>query len=739
MHAAFQTVCLIAILFFASLLSSLAQSINEVFEIPKLNGKISVDGKVDEAVWATIDPLPLIMHWPDYEGQITEPTEFRIAYYNQFIYVGAICYDSDPSGMQGPTFQRDGLSQQSDHVALILDPYNDNENAVFFAVAPTGSRSDFAIKNDAQGIGTISDSWNSYWIANTSTDENGWQVEMRIPFSSLRFQVQDGKVELGLIVYRYTARKRELSSYPAIRPDWCFWSFVKPSQAQTVSFEGIQNKRPWYTSPYLLLGTGYHHQTNGQGIYEKIDDPNFQVGLDIQHAFSDNLNADFTINTDFAQVEADNQVVNLSRFSLFFPEKRRFFLERASTFDFQYDLNNNLFYSRRIGIEDGDLIPLYGGVRLVGRLNKWDVGFLNMQSREKDDFPSENFGVLRLRRNILNQRSYVGGMFTSRIGTDGHRNFAYGIDGIINLFKQDYLQVNVAQTQDTNDTTGISAIDRSRIYLMWENRIINGFGYRFSYSNVGANYNPGVGFEQRFNFSQFGDQLFYSWFAPEESSLRQTTITLNGSVSLNNSSNQLETYLVGLSSSWIWNRNAQLTIGLEDFFDDVPNEFSLSDDIKITPGAYSNISGSVEYSTPAVNFIKLEMIGKIGSFYDGDLSSISLAPEIVFSKYFQLATFYQFTHIDFKDMNKKFQSHLARLNMATSINVKLSASAFVQFNTLDEISAINFRLRYAPVDGNDLYFVYNEILNTNPMSEIPHLPPSDNRAILLKYIHTFKL
>ncbi|MCK5101561.1 MAG: hypothetical protein KAR17_02060, partial [Cyclobacteriaceae bacterium] len=185
---------------------------------------------------------------------------------------------------------------------------------------------------------------------------------------------------------------------------------------------------------------------NGQGKYDKIDDLDFQIGLDIQHAFSDNLNADFTINTDFAQVEADNQVVNLSRFSLFFPEKRRFFLERASTFDFQYDLNNNLFYSRRIGIEDGELIPLYGGARLVGRLNKWDVGFLNMQSREKDDFPSENFGVLRLRRNILNQRSYVGGMFTSRIGTDGHRNFAYGIDGIINLFKQDYLQVNVAQT-----------------------------------------------------------------------------------------------------------------------------------------------------------------------------------------------------------------------------------------------------------------------------------------------------
>lgn len=733
-----QYTCLFACLLIANLCSGQAPPTKDVFEIPKLTNKINVDGKIDEDVWFTINPIPLTMHWPDYEGKLTEHTEFRVAYDNQFIYVSAICNDSDPSGIQDPTFLRDGISQQSDHIALILDPYDDNENALFFVVAPSGARSDVAIKNDAQGIAPMNTSWNSYWIANTSTDNNGWQAEMRIPFSSLRFQVQNEKVEMGMIAYRYIARKREMSTYPAIRPDWGFLSFVKPSQAKAVSFEDIKNKRPWYTSPYLLLGTGYHHKTNDQGDYEKVDDPNLQIGLDIQHAFSDNLNADFTINTDFAQVEADNQEVNLSRFSLFFPEKRRFFLERASTFDFQYDLNNNLFYSRRIGIQDGELIPLYGGARLVGRLNKWDVGFLNMQSREKDDYPSENFGVLRLRRNILNQRSYLGGMFTSRIDTDGHRNIAYGVDGIVNLFKQDYLQVNIAQTQDTNDTTGISSIDKSRIFLMWENRIINGFGYRFSYSNVGANYNPGMGFERRFNYSQFGDHLFYSWFAPEESSLRQTTITFNGNVSLNNASSQMETYLLGISSLWTWDRNAILTIGIEDFFDDVPEEFTLSDDITIQSGEYSNISGSLEYSTPAVNLIKLAIIAKLGSFYGGNLSSISLTPGIVFSKYFRLNAFYQYTYINFNELGELFKSHLARINMATSINVKLSASAFVQFNSLDEINAINFRLRYAPVDGNDLYFVYNEILNTDPLSEIPHLPVSDNRVLMLKYIHTFR-
>jgi hypothetical protein len=341
-----------------------SQDINSAYSIQKLNGELKIDGLINESVWKGITPLPLTMHWPDYKGTITEETEVRIAYNDQYLFVSAICYDTKPGAIQTTSFQRDGVSQQTDQVTLILDPYNDNENSLLFVVTPIGARADITVKNDAQGDGSVSTSWNSYWIAESTIDENGWQTEMRIPFSSLRFQVNDNKVEMGMSIYRYVARKRELNTYPAIRPDWGFWSFGKASQAQTVEFEGIQNKRPWYTSPYLLVGTGHHYETDDQNQHVRINDNDFQVGLDVQHAFSDNLNADFTINTDFAQVEADNQVVNLSRFSLFFPEKRRFFLERASTFDFKFDLNNNMFYSRNIGIENGNIVPLYGGARL---------------------------------------------------------------------------------------------------------------------------------------------------------------------------------------------------------------------------------------------------------------------------------------------------------------------------------------------------------------------------------------
>jgi len=702
-------------------------------------GEIHIDGRVDEAAWSNVHPLPLTMHWPVYKGEITEPTEIRVTYDEQHLYVSAVCYDSDPSKIQAPTFQRDRWGQDMDQLTILLDPYNDNENGLIFSVTASGSRIDVAIKNDAQGDDIMNLSWNSYWDASSTRDERGWQAEIRIPFSSLRFQEKNGRVEMGLTVFRYLARKRELDIYPPIPPDWGFWSFAKASQAQTVSFEGIQNKRPLYVSPYALSGLGHHHEYDNNGHYGEQKDRKFQAGLDVQHAFSDNLNADFTVNTDFAQVEADNQVVNLSRYSLFFPEKRKFFLERASIFDFHTDLNNNMFYSRRIGIKEGEMIPLWGGARLVGRFNKWDVGFLNMQSKGTGDFSSENFGVLRLRKNVFNQRSYVGGMMTSRIGMDGQRNFVYGADGIINLFREDYLQVNLARSWDSGDTSDVGLFERSRIYLMWERSTEKGFGYKFSYSSVGEHYKPGLGFEQRYNFSQFGDRIFYSWFAPEESSLRQTTITLKGGVSFSNTSYDLETSVIGLESRWSWKRGSELAVNVEQLQDDVPELFRLSDDFIILPAQYANTSMGIRFSSPPVGLLHAQTSLMAGTFYGGKLVSWNISPNVSLSKYFQMSAYYEYNTIVFPDLEKPFRSHVARLNLVASLSVKFSMSGFVQFNSIQNISTFNFRLRYNPKDGNDLYLVYNEVLNNGPLPDVPYSPLSDSRTIMVKYVHTFRL
>lgn len=716
-----------------------AQDANAPVKAVKLSQEINFDGIVDEAFWGSIPKVPLVMHWPSFGGSLTENTEIRMYYDDEYIYIGAICYDSEPDKMQEISFKRDAISEQADAIALVLDPYDDNENALVFSVTITGSRADYSIKNDAQGGDTWNLSWNSYWDAKVTTTSEGWQSEMRIPFSSLRFQVEDDKVVMGVGAYRYIARKREMQIYPEIPPDWGFWSFTKPSMLASTEFEGVKNKRPWYTSPYILGGTGYHYEEDDLGNNVKINDDDLQIGLDIQHAFSDNLNADFTINTDFAQVEADNQTINLSRFSLFFPEKRRFFLERSSTFDFKADGNNNLFYSRRIGIEDGELIPMLGGARLVGRVGDWDIGVINLQSRKlNDDIAVENFGVLRLRRNVLNQRSYVGGMFTSRFNADGRDNFAYGFDGIINVFGEDYLKINLAQSQDSEEDSGLNTLDRSRLYLEWENRQSKGFGYGFSYSNVGDDYNPGLGFERRFNFTEIQSEIGYIWFVDESLKLRTIEISANAGTSFSNSTNKLETRTFEGELGLGWDRGNNLGIRIEQLKDRVPEAFDLSDEIEIVANEYDNTTLTLTYQTAPVGLLLANFESQIGTFYGGDIITASIAPEFVVSKYLQFTGFYQYSNIDFADLNETFESHLARINMTVSLNVRWTASTFAQVNTLNEISAVNFRLRFNPVDGNDFYLVYNEVINNNPDSVVPRLPVSETRAILAKYVHTFR-
>lgn len=708
-------------------------------EIPSLSTPIEFDGKVSEGEWNAIDFLPLVSHWPTYSEKPNARTLLRVAYDEKYLYWSAVCF-GNLSFIQEPSFERDAISMTMDQVTILLDAYNDNENGVSFVVTPTGSRADLSVLNDAQGASPIDLSWNSYWEARVSKMDSAWMMEARIPFSSLRFQPVNGKVTMGLIAYRYMPRNREMDIYPNVPPDWGFWSFFKPSKGQDVSFSIVRNKRPWFTSPYLLAGAGYHHIKPDEATYpEKINDNRVTAGLDVQHALTDNMNLDITINTDFAQVEADDQIVNLSRFSFFFPEKRRFFLERSSIMDFGFDNNNRLFYSRRIGINNGKLAPLWGGARLVGRVGKYDVGFLNIQSREKDGNPSENFGVLRLRRRVSKNNSYIGGILTSRSDWKGSNNLAYGLDGIINLFKNDYLKLNIAGTYDSQDTISYSNFlnDRTRIYVMWENRSQVGFNYSLSYSQVDKNYAPGIGFELRNNFKAVGDKLSYGWFTKESKTLRYIRFDLLGTAYFSSSPNQLESFLASPTYYMEWKKNSNLTVAFNRYYDNVPKAFDLSNSIQIAPKEYINKDISVSYQTPSVNFLNASFSATSGTFYGGNRLSLGITPTYVISKYLTLSGFYQYNHIAF-DNNLAYEAHVGRLKVSTSLNVHLSINAFVQVNSLTNVSAANFRLRYNWKDGNDLYFVYNEGLN-NHGKEDSTLPFSDYRAIIVKYIYTFHL
>ena len=236
----------------------LAQSGNQAFVLQALEGDIVLDGKVDEDAWQKIESLPLVTHWPEFGNQPADHTEIRITYDEKYIYVSGIM-KAKPEHILAASFKRDIWTLGTDYLTLTLDTYNDNENALVFSTTPTGSRTDVAVSNDANFVDT---SWDTFWECEAMYDDKGWTAEMRIPFASMGFQEKDGLVEMGLAIMRYTARKNEMFVFPAIEPNWGFWSWLKPSQLQKVVFKNIKSHNPLYVTPYILAGHGMENELN---------------------------------------------------------------------------------------------------------------------------------------------------------------------------------------------------------------------------------------------------------------------------------------------------------------------------------------------------------------------------------------------------------------------------------------------------------------------------------------------
>lgn len=406
------------------------------------------------------------MHTPHFGKEPSERTEILIGYNDDCMYVAGRLYDREPSKIQIPSKKRDDMKGSNDWFGIFIDSFNDKENALAFFTTPSGLRTDFTVFNDAQGTFPYNPSWNTFWDVKTLRNNEGWFLEMALPFSSLRFQDKEGSVIMGLIAWRTIPRKNEKVTFPAIPPKWGRKSSWKPSQAREVVLEGVYSHKPLYIVPYLLGGYGQSFELNGdRTAYHRINRSTNEVGLDIKYGLTSNLTFDVTLNTDFAQAEANDQQINLTRFSLFFPEKRLFFQERSSNFNFNFEGYNRLFHSRRIGIYGGELVRIFGGARLVGRVGLWDLGCLSMQTAAIEELPSENFCILRLRRQVFNPYSYMGGIITNRVVMDGNYNTAYGLDGILRLFGDDYLTIKWAQTFENEQEKRSLSLEPTRVWV----------------------------------------------------------------------------------------------------------------------------------------------------------------------------------------------------------------------------------------------------------------------------------
>ncbi len=711
------------------------------YRVIRIEEPIQLDGRAEEDAWHTIEPLPVFTHYPTFGAPPTERTEFRIAYDDEYLYFSCLAFDSDPGGIRMYSLERDETGFRSDWCSIYLDTLNDEENSLQFKTGPGGNRSDSQRTNDGE---SSDNSWNAFWDVEVSRDAGGWYAEIRIPFSSVLLQPVDGRVVMGVSTVRNIARKNERHTHPAIRPELGNAAHAKPSRMRKIILEGVRPQgTPAYLTPYVLAGGGYTQDPTATGARRRTDDRVREAGSDLRLGITPNLTLDLTVNTDFAQVEADDQQVNLTRFSLFFPEKRRFFQERASNFQFALGGEDRLFHSRTVGLADGEPVRILGGGRLVGRVGEWDIGILNLQTEASTLLPSENLGTARLRRRVWNANSYVGGMLTSRLGTDGQRNIAYGADAIFRVAENDYLLVNWAQSFDDGAplSTGgaLGPIDRGVARLFWERRGLDRLTYRLDLIRVGRGFNPGMGFLRRKGFTRAEGALAYGWRLEPGSPLYTIRLQLDAGVLRRARDGTVETVEVEPNAALLTWRQHRLQLSAPLRYEHLEAPFGLPQATSVPVGIHRFGGARLSYQAPQADAFRTGATVEAGRFFDGWKTSLTAGPVWGPSAHLNLSANYRLDRVEFPERGEGFTSHLLRFRARVMLSTRSSAIAFVQYSKTDDAVVANLRFRYNPREGTDLYIVWNEGLVTERGYPGPPRPLSEERTILIKYAHTLHL
>ena len=704
-----------------------AQGPRAPIELERLRGPIELDGRMDEAAWEAIAPLPLTMYFPTFGGTPAEYTEIRVGYDDRYLYASGRFYDSDPDGIRINSLYRDRWNGD-DAFAIYVDAFNDNQNAKWFGVTPSAMRFDLLVADDGA---TLNGSWDAFWDAETVVTDEGWFAEVRIPFSSLGFQVDgDGSAVMGLTVTRLVSRTGERVTFPAIDPQF---PFRQPSAAQDVRVRDVQVDRPAYITPYALTGVERQAVPVELGAQRTYSN---EMGLDLRYQLSSNLTLDVTANTDFAQVEADDQQVNLDRFPLFFPEKRRFFQEGSGLFDFVMGGGTRLFHSRRIGLNDlNEPVPVLGGARLVGRIGEWDVGALNMQTRSLGELPTENFGVARLRRRVLNAYSTLGGMVTTRV-RDGEERVSTGLDAVLRLFGDHYLTTRWAGSFGAE---GGSVADQSRVYALWERRATRGLWYQTTLTYSGPDFRPELGFTPRADVRRLNAIANYYVFTDDHGYFRRVWPGFLAFSTFRNGDGSLQS---GQYAAWVqWETKDGGGGWLEPklFVEDVLAPFQIGQEVVIPAGRHTYADFQAVWSMPNGRRLRASIDARAGTFFDGTRVQVITRPTWNVSPNLEVGADYQWSRLRFPDRDQSTDIHLTRLRLRTALDSRASGNAFVQYNSTTDRVDVNVRLRYNFSEGRDLWVVLNEGLTTDRLVDPaePMLPRSLSRTFIVKYTHTW--
>ena len=715
----------------------------------RLGSPVRIDGVLDDVLYEETPSISGFVQSVPVEGAPpTEQTEAWIAFDESNIYVSARVWDSAPESEWVANEMRRDTNQlrQNDTFGVMFDTFYDRRNGVMFYTNPLGALAEFQITNE----GNPNSDWNPIWDVRTGRFEGGWTVEMEIPFKSLRYRPGTQQV-WGLQLRRAIRRKNEwnyLTLIPISASGGGSGGAFRVSRSGTlVGLEAPLASRVVEFKPYGISGVETNLRTNPQ----VLDDFQADGGLDIKFGITDNLTADFTYNTDFAQVEVDERQVNLARFSLFFPEKREFFLEGRGIFGFASSgfgggggpgfggggvSAPTMFFSRRIGLQSGKPIPITGGGRVTGKVGSFDVGALNIQTNDLESVGAEstNFTVLRLRRDIF-RRSSIGGLFQNRsqslVGLGS--NQMYGADATFSFFENLDLLGYYARTETARVSSGIQPADDSyRARGNWNGDLL---GVEVDHLLVGNDFNPEIGFVPRKGFRQ---TFLTGRVSPRPAAselIRQ--VTLEGRVNYleNHPTGSLETRELMGNFRVEFESSDQFSVNYTDTYENLPVDFRIVPGVTIPLGRYSFRDLQARFNFGPQRFYSGSLSVRQGKFFDGDRTSVGFnRGRIEILRQLSLEPSLSFNWVDLPQGS--FTQHVASTRVSYSFSPRLFLSGLVQYSSLSESLSGNFRLRLEYAPGSEIFLVYTEERDTDVFDRFSAL---SNRGFVIKMNRLLRL
>ncbi len=679
--------------------ASLAQDPGRKVTATFIESPIVMDGILDEAAWSLAEPTSdFIQKEPRTGEPSSERTEVRILYDDENLYLGVYCFDSaGPEGIVVNNLARDFTPRDNDTFTMVFDTFDDNRNGFILSTNPGGAKRDGQISGDGE---TRNYDWDGIWYVNTRITELGWQAEIAIPFRTFRFREDEQQV-WGLNFGRNIRRKFESVNWSAI-PRSYLTSRVSMA-GELNGLNGIRQGNSLYVKPYVLAPI----------LRREGDDVDFtpDVGLDVKFGVTTGLALDVTVNTDFSQVEADRQQINLTRFPLFFPEKREFFLENAALFQVRRqgrELRNRnrdmiAFFTRRIGLSGGRVVPILGGARLTGSAGKYRLGFLSIQTDEFEELPSTNFSVARVRRDIFNS-SDVGGVFINKQG-GGEHNRTYGLDNHLRFMR--YLEI--ASFFLKTDTPGLTGQDTAGgLFAGWEDQRFNISG---NYLSIEENFNPEVGFVPRKKMRKSLGEFTFK-FRPEERipwirEFRPST----GIEYITDQDNRVEDKSFDQRLSIDFQNGALFGITHRVRFERLDEPFSILSTQDIAVGDYVFEDIAASFSSDRSRMFSGSINLRIGEFFDGHQDTYTAG--FLFQPNHQFVVDLSWKHEDVDLPSGDFSTDLVTTRLNYSFSPRMFLNALIQYNsTVDEISS-NIRFNFIHKPLSDLFVVYNESRSTD--------------------------